>query len=93
VKVRITVDVDGRHIDQMLEAATPDQLLAEAKRQVERELGWKGLMIKALTPLQFAQLVARLYNEGEEMPYPAPQTSEEFIEFGQATGHLEVLEK
>ena len=92
MKVRVHFDFQDRKIDETLDVATADALLVDAKARVARELGWKGLFLNAISPIQFAQTAVKMYNEKFDASYPAPQTAEEFLTFGQQTGHLEVIE-
>ncbi len=47
MKVRVTMDVSGRHIDETLTGTSADDVLAQAKARVAKELGWKGLFLNA----------------------------------------------
>ncbi len=93
MKVRVKIAIAGRSIDEIITALNADDLLAEAKQRVARDMGWKGMFLNAMGPLQFAQTAVRMYNENYKTDYPLPQTAEEFVAFGEKTGNLEVLER
>ena len=88
----IDLDIDGRKIDEVVDAPTADAFLVAARDRVARELGLKGLFLKAFSGLQFAREVVRLYNEHFSADYPLPGTADEFVEFGKSTGRLAVEE-
>jgi len=92
MKVRVRLEVPGRVVDEIAEAPNAEGLIAQAKARVVRELGWKGLFLNAMSDLSFAQLAVRLYNERYHANYAIPQTADEFLDFGKATGNLTVLE-
>jgi nucleotide-binding universal stress UspA family protein len=92
MKLRVHFDISDRHIDETVEGPSADEILAEAKSRVAKELGWKGMFLHAMSTLQFAQLAVRLYNEHNAAGYPTPESAEEFIAFGRATGNVDVLE-
>jgi hypothetical protein len=92
MKVRVRFEIADRSIDETVEACGAEELLAIAKARVARELGWKGLFLNAMTPLSFAQMAVQRYNDHYKAHYPIPKSAEEFVEFGEATGNLTVLE-
>ena len=86
----IDLELDGRKINEVLEAPNADAFLLAARDRVARELGWKGMFLKTFTGLQFAQEAVRRYNERRDERHPVPRTADEFIEFGKSTGNLVV---
>lgn len=93
MKVRVNVSIEGHDIDEIIEAADIEALVLAARDRVARELGWKGLLLKTLTPLQFAQEAVKRYNESFSKNQPLPQSLDEFLEFGRATGKLTVIQE
>lgn len=91
MKVRVTMSVAGRHIDQTLTGANAEDVLAQAKAHVARELGWKGLFLHGLTPLAFAQKAVELYNSAHQTRYALPQSADEFIRLGQDLGYITLV--
>lgn len=92
MKVRVSLEVAERKIDEIVEAPNAGALLVEAKNRVAKELGWKGMFLNAMSPISFAQMAVKKYNENFHTDYAIPETAEQFIEFGTRTGNLEVLE-
>ena len=85
------MNVAGRQIDETLTGSDADDVLAQAKARVAKELGWKGLFLNALTPLGFAQKAIELYNGAHRTSYAAPQSAGEFFALGQDLGYITVL--
>ncbi len=92
MKVQVDLEVAGRAVHETVDGKDATELLAKAKERVAAELGWKGLFLKAMTPLAFAQAAVKLYNEKFQTAHPLPQTAEEFFAFGEQTGSLKILE-
>jgi len=92
VKIRVKFSIADRDVDEVVEGRDADSILALAKDRVAREVGWKGLFLKALSPIQFAQLVATKYNEKFGTSYAIPACGDDFIKFGLSTGNVEVIE-
>jgi hypothetical protein len=91
MKVRVRMDVAGRQVDQTLAGADAEDIVAQAKALVQRELGWKGLFLGAMTPLAFARMAVELYNGSHKTSYALPQSADEFFRLGQDLGYLTVL--
>ncbi len=91
MKVRVTMDVAGRHVDETLTGPNADDVLAQAKVRVAKELGWKGLFLNALTPLAFAQKAVALYNSAHKTTYAEPQSADEFFVLGKDLGYIAIL--
>ena len=91
MKVRVTMNVAGRQVDETLSGPDADNVLAQAKAQVTKELGWKGLFLNALTPLAFAQKAVELYNSSHKTTYAVPKSADEFFALGQDLGYITFL--
>jgi len=89
--VRVTMDVAGRHIDETLTGPEAEDVLAQAKARVTKELGWKGLFLNAFTPLGFAQKAVELYNSSHKTTYAVPQSADEFFTLGKDLGYIAIL--
>ena len=68
-----------------------DDVLAQAKAQVTKELGWKGMFLHALTPLAFGQKAVELYNSAHKTAYAVPKSADEFFQLGQDLGYITML--
>lgn len=93
MKVRVRFEVAGKEIDEIAEGKDADDLLAQAKARVAAHLGWKGLFLNVMSPLEFARLAVKMYNEHHETSFPVPESAADFVEFGKKTGNLTVLEE
>ncbi len=91
MKVRVTMEVAGRRIDEALTGPDADSILTQAKARVAKELGWKGLFLSAMTPLGFAQKAVELYNGSHQTGYSQPQSADEFLRLGQELGYITLL--
>ena len=89
--VRITLEIAGRRVDETLTGPDADSVLAQAKARVQKELGWKGLFLSAMTPLGFAQKAVELYNNAHQTAYSPPQSAAEFFHLGQDLGYVTLL--
>lgn len=91
MKVRVTMDVAGRHVDETLTGTDADDVLSQAKARVAKELGWKGLFLNAMSPLGFAQKAVALYNGAHGTHYAPPQSADEFLHLGADLDYIHVL--
>ncbi len=91
MKVRVNLEVAGRHIDETVSGADADDILAQAKARVAAELGWKGLFLHAMPTLTFAQEAVRRYNAAHATHYDLPQSADDFFKWGQDLGYVNVL--
>ena len=89
--VRVTLDIAGRRIDETIAGKDADDVLVQAKDRVAGELGWKGLFLRALTPLGFAQEAVKRYNSAFHTNHPLPQSADEFLALGQTLGYVTLL--
>jgi hypothetical protein len=92
MRVRVEFQLGERVIREEVEGSDATAILAFAKQSVMRQLGWKGIFLAPFTPLTFAQDVVRRYNDHFNTNYAQPQTAEQFIQFGEETGSLTILE-
>jgi hypothetical protein len=93
MKVRVEFQLGERTIRDEVEGKDATEILSLAKSRVMKQLGWKGVFLAPLTPLTFAQEAVRRYNDHFKTNYPAPQSADQFIHFGEQTGSLTVLER
>ena len=85
------MQVAGRQIDETLTGPNAENVLEQAKAQVTKELGWKGLFLHTMSPLSFAQKAVELYNSSHQTTYAAPKSAEEFLTLGQDLGYITIL--
>ena len=91
MKVRVQLTIADRKIDEVVTGNDAADVLAQAQARVARELGWKGLFVKALSPLGFGQEAVRRYNAAHDTAYAVPQSADEFVQLGQDLGYLTLL--
>lgn len=91
MKVRVTMTIAGRQIDETLTGPDAEDVLTQAKAREARELGWKGLFLNAMTPLGFAQKAVALYNSAHQTTYSLPQTADEFLRLGEDLDYIHIL--
>ena len=87
----MTLELAGRTIDETLDGGSADDVLVTVKERVERELGWKGVFLKMLSPIGFAQEAVRRLNASAGTNYALPQSADEFLKLGIDLGFVTVL--
>ena len=92
MKARVVLDVAGKHVDQVLDGKNADDVINQAKSLVAKHLGWKGLVIQAMSPLAFAQKAVSMYNDSNHTKFDLPQSTEEFLRLGKDLGYVTVIE-
>lgn len=85
------MDVEGRHIDEVFIGRDSDDIVAQTKDRVAAEMGWKGLILRGLSPLKFAQKAVELYNQSHQTSHLAPATTLEFLQLGESLGYVTEL--
>jgi hypothetical protein len=91
MKVHVTMDVAGRHVDETVVGTDAEDILTQAKTRVARALGWKGMFLNAMPPLTFAQEAVRHYNASFATHYELPQSADDFFRWGQELGYVTIL--
>jgi len=91
VKIQVDLDIAGRKFREVVTGQNAGELLVHAKARVAKELGWKGLVVSAMSPIGFAQETVRQYNDAFGTKYALPNSAEEFMTFGESTGYVTVL--
>jgi hypothetical protein len=92
MKVRVTIpEIAGRKVDETVIGTDAQDVLAQAKARVAKELGWKGLFLSAMSPLTFAQEAVKRYNSAYGTQYAIPQSPDEFLKLGQDMGYITLL--
>ena len=91
MKVRVTMEMAGRTVDETVTGTDADDVLSQAKARVARELGWKGLFLNAMPTLTFAQEAVRRYNAASGTHYDVPQSADDFLKLGQDLGYFTIL--
>jgi len=80
-------------VDEVFAGPDSQTVVAEMKRLVASRAGLGvRLALAAMSPLQFAQEVARRYAQATGRSVPAPASCDEFLRLGQAEGIVTVLE-
>ena len=83
VKLHLHFETGGIKVDEVITGATADDVVAAMQKRVAQELGFlKGAVVRAMSPLAFAQEVTRRYNAASGDAAPVPQTCEQFLRFG-----------
>ena len=91
MKVQVTMEIAGRRIDEIAEGADAEEILSDAKARVASELGWKGLFLRAMPTLTFAQEAVRRYNMAYNTQYELPNSCDEFFSWGRDLGYIKIL--
>ena len=91
MKVRVNMEIAGRHVDETVVGKDADDILTQAKSRVAKELGWKGLFLHAMPTLTFAQEAVRRYNGAFNTHYDLPDSADAFFRWGQDLGYITML--
>lgn len=89
--VRVTMEIAGRHVDETVTGKDADEVLSQAKARVAGELGWKGMFLRAMPTLTFAQEAVRRYNAAYGTHYEIPNDADDFMRLGQDLGYFTIL--
>ena len=92
MKVQVKLELGGRTIHETVSGANAGEIVATVKGHVERELGWKGIFLMAMSPVGFAQEAVRRLNASMNANYALPQTADDFIKLGIDLGIVTVVE-
>ena len=84
--------IADRNIDEEFSGSSAGELLLNVKYRVQRVLGWKGLVIATMTPMEFARTAVQLFNEQNSTSYTLPNCAEEFVRLGVDLGYVTVLQ-
>ncbi len=91
MKVRVNMEIAGRHVDETVSGTDATDILTQAKARVARELGWKGMFLNVMPTLTFAQEAVRRYNANFGTHYDLPQSADDFFRWGQDLGHVTIM--
>jgi multidrug resistance efflux pump len=89
--MKIRVDIQDIH--QEMEAADSNAMLGRVKDEAARRapLLLRGL-IKSMSDLSFAQEVVKRANASRGTSHPAPQSAQEFLDWGVSNGFVTIIE-
>ncbi len=91
MNVRVQLSVEGREVDEQVSGDTPDDILILAKNKVQSAMGWKGMVVAAMSPISFARTAVKLYNERHNTSYALPDSAKDFIDLGVDLGYVTIL--
>ncbi|MBV9850160.1 MAG: hypothetical protein JO250_10845 [Armatimonadetes bacterium] len=91
MKVRVTMEIAGRQVNETVTGKDADDVLTQAKARVAAELGWKGMFLRAMPTVTFAQEAVRRYNKAYDTHYDLPHSADEFLKLGQDLGYFTLL--
>ena len=94
MKLHVHFEAGDIKVDEVVSGATSEAVVAAMQQRVAKELGFlKGAIVRAMSPLAFAQEVTRRYNSALKASAPLPATCDEFLEYGVKSGFATWLEK
>ena len=95
LKYRVTLEMDGQKVDQVIIGEDAEAVVRNAKLMVAKKLPWlKRAFVKNMGNVSFAQEVVRRYNKKFKRSDALPQSAEGFIawaisrQFARAEGDM-----
>ncbi len=93
VKLHLKIDVKEFPVDEVVEGANAEAVVAAMQKRVAGEMGFlAGAFVRSMTPLAFAQEATRRYNTAMKDNAPTPQSCDEFVRYGVEKGFATVLD-
>ena len=92
MKLHVHFEAGGIRVNEIVEGDTADAITARMQERVAHEAGpLIGMVIKRMTPLQFAQEATRRYNSAAGDSAPPPASCADFLKLGVAKGFASVV--
>ena len=93
MRVTIKFESDQLSVDREVSGANPDEVVATIKAEVAAKLGiLPRMVVNAMTPLAFAQEIAKRYGQSIGRQLAVPQTCDEFLRMTVNAGIATVTE-
>jgi hypothetical protein len=87
MRVHIRTEMQGVAVDEVIEAQTAEDVVAEMKNRVSARMGFAvRLFINSMSPLAFAREVVVRYNQATEKNLPSPTSCQDFLDIGVREG-------
>jgi hypothetical protein len=94
MKVRVRVNVANVNVDETVEGASEEELVAKVRREVEARAPFLArVAIRAMDDRALWRRVVEAHNSRTGAGEPAPDTAREFLEFGERAGYVTWLER
>jgi len=88
-KVRVQVSEGEIHVDQVIEGATDEEVVAGLRDELIRKAGFlKGAVIRAIPEEALWGRIVEAYNSRHGKSEPPPQTASDFLAFGERAGYV-----
>jgi len=92
MRLHIHFQTGDIRVDEIVEGDTAEIVTAKMQARVAQEVGFPiGIMLKKISPLQFAQEAIRKYNSTTSATTPIPQSCDEFLKIGIEKGFATAL--
>ncbi len=87
MKIRVTINVEPIHIDEVIEASSEDEILQKFRRGAEKRAPLLvKLAMRSMSDEALLRQIVQSYNHKFEANEPIPSTAKEFIAFGERVG-------
>ena len=94
VKLHVQFEAGDIKVNEVVAGSTAEAVVAAMQQRVAKELGFlKGTVVRAMSPLSFAQEATRRYNSALKANAPIPATCQEFLDYGVRSGFATWVEK
>jgi len=92
MKVRIKINVENVHVDEVVEGDSDAAIAAELRRQLEaRSPFMVRLVLGTMSDQALWRKVVEMHNHRHRTNEPTPNTAAEFLAFGERVGYVERL--
>ena len=78
-------------IDDIVVGKDATDVLTIARDRAAKELGWKGLFLKTMSPITLGQEAVKRFNASMGTNHPIPQTAQQFLDLGKELGYITIL--
>jgi hypothetical protein len=94
VKLRVQVATDKIKVDETVEGATAEAVVATIQQRAADKAGFLvGAFIRRMTPLEFAREVTKRYNDATNDTVPIPASCDAFVQMAVAKGFATPIEE
>ena len=93
MKLHVHFQTGDLKVDEVVTGENAEAVVGAMQKRVAQELGFlKGAVVRAMSPLAFAQEVTRRYNAALKDDAPIPSSCDEFLRYGIRKNFATLLE-
>jgi hypothetical protein len=93
MKVRVTVDVQSVHVDEVIEGASGEEVVRRLRRELEARASWLVRMaLRGMDDPALWRKIVQMHNERSGSTEPPPESAAEFLAFAERAGYVTRLD-